>query len=349
MKKIIFFSLIILFFIKTQNVFSDIGTFTVDNIKVTGKITDQNYRNKYLRVGLRNAFEKLIISIIGKENQKELLSTDSNTIKSLTSHYRITEEEILENEYNLQLSVTFDRDLVSRFLLNKNISYSEIKKLEMIIYPIMIKNSQLAVFSQNKFFEEWNNEEYFENISFILPVENLDDIDFVKRNLNKLEEIDLSRLVDNYEIKNSTILILRYDEKILNVFLKTNLEGVKKSKKIDFRLEDLENKQVTNNIIRNLQYYINELWKEENLIDIAAPSYLTINTKMKDLASLKKVIDKIKNISLINNYSVEELDNNSAKIKIKFFDKIKNLQNSLIDNGFDFKISNNEWIVQIAS
>ena len=349
MKKIIFFSLIILFFIKTQNVFSDIGTFTVDNIKVTGKITDQNYRNKYLRVGLRNAFEKLIISIIGKENQKELLSTDSNTIKSLTSHYRITEEEILENEYNLQLSVTFDRDLVSRFLLNKNISYSEIKKLEMIIYPIMIKNSQLAVFSQNKFFEEWNNEEYFENISFILPVENLDDIDFVKRNLNKLEEIDLSRLVDNYEIKNSTILILRYDEKILNVFLKTNLEGVKKSKKIDFRLEDLENKQVTNNIIRNLQYYINELWKEENLIDIAAPSYLTINTKMKDLASLKKVIDKIKNISLINNYSVEELDNNSAKIKIKFFGKIKNLQNSLIDNGFDFKISNNEWIVQIAS
>ena len=349
MKKIIFFSLIILFFIKTQNVFSDIGTFTVDNIKVTGKITDQNYRNKYLRVGLRNAFQKLIISIIGKENQKELLSTDSKTIKSLTSHYRITEEEILENEYNLQLSVTFDRDLVSKFLLNRNISYSEIKNLEMIVYPIMIKNSQLEVFSQNKFFEAWNNEEYFENISFVLPIENLDDIDFVKRNLNKLEEMDLSRLVDNYEIKNSTILILRYDKKILNVFLKTNLEGVKKSKKIDFKLEDLENKQVINGIIRNLQYYINELWKEENLIDIAAPSYLTINTKINDLASLKKIIDKIKNISLINNYSVEELDNNSAKIKIKFFGKIKNLQNSFIDNGFDFKISNNEWFVQIVS
>ena len=55
------------------------------------------------------------------------------------------------------------------------------------------------------------------------------------------------------------------------------------------------------------------------------------------------------NISLINNYSVEELDNNSAKIKIKFFGKIKNLQNSFIDNGFDFKISNNEWFVQIVS
>ena len=97
MKKFIIFSLIILFFIKTQNVFSNTGTFTVDNIEVAGKITDQNYRNRYLHVGLKNAFQKLIVSIIRKKDQKELLSTDFKTIKSLASHYRITDEEILDN------------------------------------------------------------------------------------------------------------------------------------------------------------------------------------------------------------------------------------------------------------
>ena len=213
----------------------------------------------------------------------------------------------------------------------------------------MIENSELEVFLKNNFFQEWNEEEHFENISFVLPVENLDDIDFIKKNLNKLEEIDLSRLVDNYEIRNSAILILRYDERVLNVFLKTYLEVIKKSKKIYFKPKDIEKKEVRSDIIKKLKYYINELWKEENLIDISAPSYLTVSTEINDSKSLKKMVDKIKSIGLIENYTIEQLDNKSAKIKIKFFGKIKNLQNSFTDNGFDFKIKNDEWILNLAS
>ena len=50
-----------------------------------------------------------------------------------------------------------------------------------------------------------------------------------------LEEINLNRIVDNYEIRNSAILIFRYDNQKLNAFMKTNLEGVKKAKKINFQ------------------------------------------------------------------------------------------------------------------
>ena len=73
--------------------------------------------------------------------------------------------------------------------------------MQTIIYPILILNSELQVFSKNKFFEEWNVEEEFDNIDFVLPVENLDDIAFIKNNLSVLEEINLNQLVDNYEIK----------------------------------------------------------------------------------------------------------------------------------------------------
>ena len=43
-------------------------------------------------------------------------------------------------------------------------------------------------------------------------MENLDDIAFIKNNLNNLEEIYLDQLVDNYEIKNSAIMIVYNDE-----------------------------------------------------------------------------------------------------------------------------------------
>tara|TARA_Y100000590_G_scaffold7163_1_gene9185 strand:- start:4381 stop:5430 length:1050 start_codon:yes stop_codon:yes gene_type:complete len=349
MKKVILFSLIILFSIKTQNVFANINVFTVDNIEIIGETNVQNYRNKYLKVAFKKGFQKLITSIIKKENERELLSTDFKTIQSLISSYRILDEKVLENKYNLKVSITFDKNLVSRFLLNQNISYSEVKKLDMVLYPILIKSSEFQVLSKNKFFNEWNENKIFENITFVLPVENLDDIDFIKTNLPVLEEVDLSRLVDNYEIRNSTILILRYDQKKLNVFLKAKFENSKKVSKVDFKLENLENKEARQDIIKNLKFYINELWKDENLIDISIPSYLSINTKMKNSNSLKKIIGKIEEISLIESYTIEQLNNKSAKIKIKFFGKIKNLQNSFRDNGFEFEILHDEWNLNLSS
>ena len=197
--------------------------------------------------------------------------------------------------------------------------------------------------------EDWNDNEDFEGINFILPIENVEDINYIKNNLPILEEIDLSRLVDNYEIKNSTILILRYDNKDLNVFLKTNFRGKKKVKRINLQVQDLAKKEVRENIIINLKSNINDIWKEQNLVDISTPSYLTVNARLKGPGSLINIIEKIKEISLIDYYFVEELDKDSAKIKLKYFGKIKNLQNSFQDNGFEFKVIHNEWSLNLIS
>ena len=75
----------------------------------------------------------------------------------------------------------------------------------------------------------------YDNVNFILPLQNLDDIKFIKENLSILEETDLSRLVDNYNIRNSTVVILRLNEKKLDVFLKSNLSGLKKIKKLSLK------------------------------------------------------------------------------------------------------------------
>ena len=114
-------------------------------------------------------------------------------------------------------------------------------------------------------------------------------------------------------------------------------------------MQDLAKKEVRENIIINLKSNINDMWKEQNLVDISTPSYLTVNARLKEPGSLINIIEKIKEISLIDYYFVEELDKNSAKIKIKYFGKIKNLQNSFQDNGFEFKVIHNEWSLNLIS
>jgi hypothetical protein len=312
-------------------------------------MNSNNYREKYLQVAFKKSFENLTNNVLKKKDQKKLLTTDLKTIKSLIENYQIIQEEILDDIYTIKVSMTFNRDLVNQFFRRKNITYSEVTKLELIVFPILTLNSELQAFSHNKFFKEWNEQKIFENINFILPVENVDDIEFIKNNLQFLEEIDLSELVDNYEIKNSVILILRYDEGELNVFFKVDFKGVEKAARVKFIVEDLTNKEVRADIIKSLKININDFWKEQHLIDISAPSYLTFEIKTEKPETLKNVIKRIKKINLIDSYVVRELSKNSAKINIKYFGKIKNLQDELTDNGFEFKISHNEWSLSLAS
>ena len=69
---------------------------------------------------------------------------------------------------------------------------------------------------------------------------------------------------------------------------------------------------------------------------------------IKEANSLGEIIKKIEKINFITDYYIEKLDKNSAKIKIKYLGKIKNLQNSFMDNGFTFQIIDNEWKITLA-
>ncbi len=350
MKKVIFLSLIILFSIKTQNISANKNIFTVDNIVVSGELTNNNNsREKYLNIGFKKGFKNLVINLLKKEDQKRMLSTDLKKIKSLIENYRIIEEKSTEKEYTLEISIAFSKERTKQFFYEKDIPYAESSNLEIILYPIMISESELQIFSQNKFFEEWNENKDFENIKFILPVENIEDIDFIKKNVEVLEEIDLSRLVDNYEIKNSTILIFRYDKKKLNVFFKTNFSGIKKINKIDFTVDNLESKEVRTDLVSSLKFYINELWKEENLLDISAPASLTVIAKLDNPETLQKVTSRLKNINFIDSYSIEELSKDLVKIKIKYLGKIKSVQDSFGRNGFKLQIIHDQWILSLSS
>ena len=344
MKKIVFFLLLILLFLcKTQNVFAYQDAFTVDKIIIEGKIKQNNYKERYIDIAFRKGFEKLLRNILKIEDQKKIFSTELAVIKSFVQSYRIVDEQEIEGKYRVEISLSFKEELLNQFFQKKGISYSASQSFETLIYPIFIKNSELQVFSGNKFFEEWNMSKEFEGVNFILPVESLDDLVFIKKNKDDLEEINIQSLVDKYEIKNSAILILRYDESVLNVFIKTDFKGFKKLKKIDIFVKDLDNKKVREETILKLKSIVHDMWKEQNLIDASTPSYLTLNVQFNEPHNLREVLSKIKKISIINSHNIQELTKNNAVIKIKYLGKIKSLENFLTQNGFRLKIQDNEW------
>ena len=108
-------------------------------------------------------------------------------------------------------------------------------------------------------------------------------------------------------------------------------------------MKNLDDKKVRQETISKLKFIVHDLWKEQNLIDVSTPSYLTVNVKILKPGNLEKIMGKINKINLIENYNVKELDHNYVKIQIKYLGKIKALESSLLENGFKLNIKDNEW------
>ena len=107
----------------------------------------------------------------------------------------------LEGKYRVEISLSFKEESINQFFQKKGISYSASQSFETLIYPIFIKNSELQVFSGNKFFEEWNMNKEFEGVNFILPVENLDDFVFIKKKPDDLRKSTYKVLLINTKLK----------------------------------------------------------------------------------------------------------------------------------------------------
>ena len=148
MKKIVFFSLLILFFLyKTQNVFAYQDAFTVDKIIIEGKIKQNNYKDRYIDIAFRKGFEKLLSNILKIEDQKKIFSTELATIKSFVKNYRIVDEQEIKGKYRVEISLSFKEESINQFFQRKGISYSASQNFETLISLIGPSPSKEKAFS----------------------------------------------------------------------------------------------------------------------------------------------------------------------------------------------------------
>ena len=89
---------------------------------IEGNINQSNYKNKYINIGFRKSFQKLVANILKSEDQKKILSTDIETIKSLVQNYRIIEEKVAQEKYKMKISVSFKEEAINEFFNNKGSS-----------------------------------------------------------------------------------------------------------------------------------------------------------------------------------------------------------------------------------
>ena len=348
MNKIVFIFLIIVFLLKTGNVFSNNNIFNVDNIIVTN---DNNLnREQLLNKAFKNGFIKLVNKILLKKDTRVILNSSLSEIKDLVSNYQIIELDKISNRNEVKINISFNRVKINKFFYEKNILYADIEDTNVLIFPVLIENGKVFIFNKNYFFTNWEKEKNEENnnfIQYILPVENLEYIRKINSNKDNLDQININDLLSNYDLEDYLFMAIISKEKSLNVYLKGTISGNQIVKNISFDNFSIDKFKNYDLIIEKTKQEIQDIWKSQNLIDVRTPSFLNINLDIEKIDDLLKLQNNLNKIDLIENYNVLELTNNNAKIKIKYFGKITKIKKKFIDNGVEVKIRQNQWTLKV--
>jgi hypothetical protein len=346
MSKYLFILSIIVFLFKTETVFSAETIYDVNNIQVSGKLNNNLDNNKLIEEAFRKAFLIFINKTLLEKDIETLSKTNIQIIKDFIFTHQITSQKKNTNEeIILTVNVKFDPKKINNYLSINNISYADISEISISILPILRKENNLFIFSDNFFYNEWNKTENDKKnteaqlINYNLALENAEDLFYINNNRENLELININKLNSLSEEKNKIFLIFTLNEDT-KVFIKAYFNEKEVIKNIILNDNSTDD---YNSLIMNVKDQINQIWKEQNLIDINTPAYLDIIFDIKKINDFLKFRTFLDTLDIIDNYSILEITNKYAKIRMKYKGKISNLREKFLNEKININIENNEW------
>ena len=340
----IFFTATIFLFILFTKSFSEENVFTINNVTVKGEIDLNFSREKYINKAFLNSFEILMNKILLSRDLTKMNNIKLKQIKSLINHFQILEESYRKDEYKAKIKIFYSDVKIKKFLRQKNISFSQPENISAVFFPAFFINDEMQNLNDNFFYKYWTEIEIKnELINFILPLEDLEDISKIMKMKNRIEELDVDTLVNKYDVKSYVFALMDYQDKKLNIHVKTNFNNNKISKNFLYEVENINDEPALNYILKDLKLRVTDIWKEENLVNLLMPLSISLQYQHSNLEDLDKLRNIFYKISIIDSYTLEEFNINNSFFKIYYYGNPKKLRSELLKFGYQLKNDQGYW------
>ena len=327
--------------------FSEENIFTVDNVEVKGNIDLNFNREKYIDKSFAESYKILLSRILLSKDIGKIESINLKKIKTLIRSFQIKNETYKNNEYKAFFKIQYNDAKVKQFLIKENVSYSEPKNITAVFFPALFINDELKNLSENYFFKNWLETKIEnQNINFILPLEDLDDLSNLKKIRDDIETIDIVNLAKKYNTDNYSFALMEYQNNKLNIYLRTNFNNNEISKNLYYKILDINNKNELNMILKKVKMQISDIWKAQNIINLAIPLSVTIKYQYDKLSELDRLKNIFYKISIIDNFSLTEFNTKYSIFKIYYYGNPKGLSNKLLKFGYELKDDKGLWTIK---
>ena len=344
-----FFLLLILIFIKfsTIKVFGD--NYTVKNINIKEKYDVNFDKDNAINKGFKKAFKAIIYKIVENKDKKLFKDIPKNKISSLIDNFSITNEKFVNNNYEVDFEVKFDKKKLLSFIRSKNVISSVPKDIDVLFIPILIdtQSNELKYFNQNYFYNNWNNKKkkYF-LINYNLPDENIENFRLFQKIKNNLENDDLSEITDKYNFKNIFIVIFYKNRKNLKIFSKISFSNLDFNFNINHNIIDYDDNDLLDGIILSLKNIYEDKWKLINKINTSITIPIKISVKNKNYMITDKLENLLDKSDFVYEYEIEKINNNEIIYRIVYNSDPDKFINNLKINGINVNSSSQVWKIK---
>ncbi|MBD1141251.1 hypothetical protein IDH20_03705 [Pelagibacterales bacterium SAG-MED39] len=342
----VFLSLIIFFFSTTK---VQGKPFEVNEIEVSRPFQIDFNKNEVIDEGFKKGFTKLISLIVNSSDQKKINQIKLNEIKGMVESFSFEEENFIDDIYNMKISVSFNKKRVFKYLEKKNIFPSIPLENKFLFIPVVIdeKKKDLLIFNNNKIFEEWNKiSEIYNLIEYILPTEDLEDYNIIKKNYEFIEQYNFDEITSKYYLKDSIIALIFKNENELRILSRITVKDKVVLKNQSFSDINLENIDDIHNLILNLKLIYEDHWKISNQINtsIKLPLNIKVNNLDKDkINNFEKNLDQT---DLIYDFFITKFDNKFTFYQIIFNGTPNNFLKIMSNFEYDFNTQNKIWTLR---
>ncbi len=341
----ILFLIIFIFFIKfsTEKVLAN--SYKVSDIEISEPYNINFSKEKVIDIAFRNAFEELIFTLLTSENYYLNKNVNMKLIKSLIDSFSIVDEKFIDKKYFANFEVNFDKKAVLNYLYKNNIYASIPKKKKLFLLPILVNTNQseVSLLSENPFYLYWNKfDKKYHLLDYVLPNEDLDDLNIIKDNVYNLEEYEFKEIINKYQLNDYIIVILFKNKKNLRVLTRIKFNNKFILLNESFETTNMEENKIEN-IINNLKTSYENNWKKINLVNTSIKLPITISIESSKYSLIKKFENKIENMDLVYNYYIDSFSNNEIIYKIVYNGTPNKFLEEFDSDNFNVDLANNVW------
>tara|TARA_A100000164_G_scaffold346329_1_gene346885 strand:+ start:698 stop:1759 length:1062 start_codon:yes stop_codon:yes gene_type:complete len=345
----IFFSILalIIFFFSTKEV--EAKSFEINNIEISIPFENDFDKNNVIDSGFKKAFFELIYTLTKSSDHKKIKSIQLNKIKSMIETFSIQEEKFIDQIYYVKLGVSFNKKKIFNYLEKKNIFPSQIIREKFLFIPIIIDENinDLIIFSKNPIYNKWNEDKSrFALINYLLPTEDLEDLNLIKKNLDNIENYNFNEITKKYSLDNYIISLIFKSKNEIRVLSKIFNKKNEIIKNDTFKNIDLSKQKDLSIFINDLKNSFEDNWKKLNEINTSIKLPIVIKFKNNDVRKTIQFEAVLNDIELVNDFFIKRFDKEFVFYEILFNGSVQNFINIMQNKDYNLNTQKKVWTME---
>ena len=336
-----------IFFFSTDKNYAK--SFDIKNIDISRPFEINFDKNQVINEGFIQAFFELISLIVSSDDIKKIDNIKLNELKGMIESFSIQEEKFINDIYYVNLGVSFNKKKIYDYLERKNIFPSMPIRKKFLFIPIIIDENKkdLLIFNNNKIFENWNKDlEKTHLIEYILPTEDLEDLNQIKKNYETIEQYNFAEVMSKYDLKDSIILLIFKNDDGLRILSRITYNKNVILKNQSFSQKNIEEEKQTKKIIKKLKIVYEDHWKKINQINTSIKLSLKIKISNKDNNIISNFEKDLSNLDLINYFIITKFDKNFTYYQVIFNGTPSVFLKIMEEKNYNFNTQNTIWSIK---